>query len=269
MEVVGQPPRIPDSNRDHPPKSPGRNSFFIQDILSPEFGNRQLKEQYYAYLHYYYSLHMHNMILLRNQHQLQQHLQKDHKLDEELTSGQFDPRKIAAQDHATAVIRPIPRNFVATAAGGKTVLHTAPFLADHSPQIVLKPMTVFAGEKNAMGHHDLSSSNVGSTDSRQHRHGKDLGMERLCNKDKRELATDYNKSGEKKESLKRDNEVLDRTDSGEGVAKSCGTASEDGQDGGTNPTEDGKSLWPAWVYCTRYSDRPSSGRCRKGDRFLL
>ncbi|XP_011874911.1 PREDICTED: probable serine/threonine-protein kinase DDB_G0278901 isoform X1 [Vollenhovia emeryi] len=27
--------------------------------------------------------------------------------------------------------------------------------------------------------------------------------------------------------------------------------------GGTDP---GKMLWPAWVYCTRYSDRPSSGR---------
>jgi homeobox protein engrailed len=23
----------------------------------------------------------------------------------------------------------------------------------------------------------------------------------------------------------------------------------------------GSQLWPAWVYCTRYSDRPSSGEC--------
>nr|XP_012227331.1 PREDICTED: muscle segmentation homeobox-like isoform X2 [Linepithema humile] len=29
---------------------------------------------------------------------------------------------------------------------------------------------------------------------------------------------------------------------------------------GTAGTDPGKMLWPAWVYCTRYSDRPSSGR---------
>lgn len=28
---------------------------------------------------------------------------------------------------------------------------------------------------------------------------------------------------------------------------------------GTTGTDPGKMLWPAWVYCTRYSDRPSSG----------
>lgn len=26
--------------------------------------------------------------------------------------------------------------------------------------------------------------------------------------------------------------------------------------------QDGNILWPAWVYCTRYSDRPSSGECQ-------
>ncbi|XP_032681106.1 homeobox protein invected-like isoform X1 [Odontomachus brunneus] len=30
--------------------------------------------------------------------------------------------------------------------------------------------------------------------------------------------------------------------------------------GTTTSTDPGKMLWPAWVYCTRYSDRPSSGR---------
>lgn len=29
---------------------------------------------------------------------------------------------------------------------------------------------------------------------------------------------------------------------------------------GTTGTDPGKMLWPAWVYCTRYSDRPSSGK---------
>jgi hypothetical protein len=27
----------------------------------------------------------------------------------------------------------------------------------------------------------------------------------------------------------------------------------------TNDGKKGPQLWPAWVYCTRYSDRPSSG----------
>ena len=28
----------------------------------------------------------------------------------------------------------------------------------------------------------------------------------------------------------------------------------------TSPRQGGGQLWPAWVYCTRYSDRPSAGR---------
>ncbi|XP_052864321.1 segmentation polarity homeobox protein engrailed-like [Anopheles cruzii] len=37
-------------------------------------------------------------------------------------------------------------------------------------------------------------------------------------------------------------------------AKSETSSSKDGEGGG--------NLWPAWVYCTRYSDRPSSGKSR-------
>lgn len=54
-------------------------------------------------------------------------------------------------------------------------------------------------------------------------------------------------------------------------------AAEKGEDGKPGPVDlskaeekSGKSegsgqpmLWPAWVYCTRYSDRPSSGNCHK------
>jgi hypothetical protein len=29
----------------------------------------------------------------------------------------------------------------------------------------------------------------------------------------------------------------------------------------TSDSAKGSQLWPAWVYCTRYSDRPSSGEC--------
>lgn len=38
--------------------------------------------------------------------------------------------------------------------------------------------------------------------------------------------------------------------------KTSGSASGDGASGGSGQP----MLWPAWVYCTRYSDRPSSGR---------
>lgn len=30
---------------------------------------------------------------------------------------------------------------------------------------------------------------------------------------------------------------------------------------GSTKDENGSQLWPAWIYCTRYSDRPSSGMC--------
>lgn len=32
-------------------------------------------------------------------------------------------------------------------------------------------------------------------------------------------------------------------------------------DAGSSKDENGSQLWPAWIYCTRYSDRPSSGEC--------
>lgn len=56
---------------------------------------------------------------------------------------------------------------------------------------------------------------------------------------------------------------------GTGAASLCSAASTVGADSGSgesssssstlpqNPRD--QSLWPAWVYCTRYSDRPSSG----------
>ncbi|XP_070068189.1 homeobox protein invected-like [Drosophila takahashii] len=41
-----------------------------------------------------------------------------------------------------------------------------------------------------------------------------------------------------------------------GGAGTTGVASKSGEDSGT------PIVWPAWVYCTRYSDRPSSGRSK-------
>ncbi len=45
-----------------------------------------------------------------------------------------------------------------------------------------------------------------------------------------------------------------------------------GSDGSKSVDGDGKEkegrLWPAWVYCTRYSDRPSSGKSKSTSFFL-
>lgn len=42
-----------------------------------------------------------------------------------------------------------------------------------------------------------------------------------------------------------------------GMESSDDTKSETG----STKDENGSQLWPAWIYCTRYSDRPSSGEC--------
>lgn len=42
-----------------------------------------------------------------------------------------------------------------------------------------------------------------------------------------------------------------------GMESSDDTKSETG----STKDENGSQLWPAWIYCTRYSDRPSSGMC--------
>ena len=43
------------------------------------------------------------------------------------------------------------------------------------------------------------------------------------------------------------------------AASSTGADSLAGEAG--RQAQGGQSLWPAWIYCTRYSDRPSSGKC--------
>ncbi|XP_037543064.1 homeobox protein engrailed-1-like [Nematolebias whitei] len=47
----------------------------------------------------------------------------------------------------------------------------------------------------------------------------------------------------------------DRTGGGDRVRNGTGTKAPDSQ----------ALLWPAWVYCTRYSDRPSSGKTRTSE----
>ncbi|XP_063370838.1 homeobox protein invected-like isoform X1 [Cydia amplana] len=47
------------------------------------------------------------------------------------------------------------------------------------------------------------------------------------------------------------------------LSKGDDSASNSGSTTGTT-SGDGPMVWPAWVYCTRYSDRPSSGRSKYG-----
>lgn len=44
------------------------------------------------------------------------------------------------------------------------------------------------------------------------------------------------------------------------------SAGSDATGSGDQQSND-KEMWPAWVYCTRYSDRPSSGKCAKSFSF--
>jgi hypothetical protein len=50
---------------------------------------------------------------------------------------------------------------------------------------------------------------------------------------------------------------------GNGKEPSLSPAAAAAAAGGTGDEKKGnETLWPAWVYCTRYSDRPSSGKQR-------
>ncbi|CAH0761761.1 unnamed protein product [Diatraea saccharalis] len=48
------------------------------------------------------------------------------------------------------------------------------------------------------------------------------------------------------------------------LSKSEDSSSNQGSTTSTTTGEGGPMVWPAWVYCTRYSDRPSSGRSKYG-----
>lgn len=47
------------------------------------------------------------------------------------------------------------------------------------------------------------------------------------------------------------------------VSRDSGMESSDDTKSESGSTKDENALWPAWVYCTRYSDRPSSGKFLK------
>ncbi|CAL8313665.1 unnamed protein product [Merluccius merluccius] len=64
----------------------------------------------------------------------------------------------------------------------------------------------------------------------------------------------------KKPAIARDASPKSRVES----ADQCLSSDSDSSQASSNPSAKPPMLWPAWVYCTRYSDRPSSGpRSRK------
>lgn len=67
--------------------------------------------------------------------------------------------------------------------------------------------------------------------------------------------------GEKEREIPKTVEVQRRPDSAGSVVSSTssGTPSTCGSTDASQSQSGNASLWPAWVYCTRYSDRPSSG----------
>ncbi|KAG7263058.1 hypothetical protein CRUP_030786 [Coryphaenoides rupestris] len=71
-------------------------------------------------------------------------------------------------------------------------------------------------------------------------------------------------SAAKKPTIARQASPKSRVENADQCLSSDSDSSQAGSQGGSNPPAKPPMLWPAWVYCTRYSDRPSSGpRSRK------
>lgn len=70
-----------------------------------------------------------------------------------------------------------------------------------------------------------------------------------------EASTTHTSSGGKEAEIESEEPLKPR---GENVDQCLGSESDSSQSNSNGQTGQGM-LWPAWVYCTRYSDRPSSG----------
>lgn len=69
-------------------------------------------------------------------------------------------------------------------------------------------------------------------------------------------STPHTVNAAKKAALEAEEPLKGRGESGE----QCLSTDSDSSQASSNPQKSSQPLlWPAWVYCTRYSDRPSSG----------
>lgn len=68
-------------------------------------------------------------------------------------------------------------------------------------------------------------------------------------------STPHTVTGTKKPTIAADEPLKSRGENGD----QCLSSDSDSSQASSNPAQSQPMLWPAWVYCTRYSDRPSSG----------
>lgn len=68
-------------------------------------------------------------------------------------------------------------------------------------------------------------------------------------------STPHTVTGTKKPTITVEEPLKARSENGD----QCLSSDSDSSQASSNPSMSQPMLWPAWVYCTRYSDRPSSG----------
>lgn len=72
-------------------------------------------------------------------------------------------------------------------------------------------------------------------------------------------STPHTVTGNKKPAIAAEEPLKPRRENGD----QCLSSDSDSSQASSNPPMSQPMLWPAWVYCTRYSDRPSSGWCSR------
>lgn len=68
-------------------------------------------------------------------------------------------------------------------------------------------------------------------------------------------STPHTVTGTKRSAIAAEEPLKPRRENGD----QCLSSDSDSSQASSNPSMSQPMLWPAWVYCTRYSDRPSSG----------
>ena len=275
-------------DNDVKPTNNGRHGFFIQDILRPEFGSRQLTEQYYAYLQYCCSLQMHNMMLLRGAAMtatnnvmtsplapLPTHAQYKravvspvfHQRPSELQSHLFHKQINAVNNlkerclsNDTSGNQPkaeVDSGFRKKRRTSGSRSHAAnddPANRQPDARINIATSPRVGGISNAFDAIDktgrLSTCDViGSPAIHEHRHDDDSRMQ-----------ADDALDGAGASRLQQRHDYGDTSSDGGSSSSDTQSQARLSEDSGGAGGAVGDKPWPAWVYCTRYSDRPSSGK---------
>ena len=210
--------------------------FSIQEILSPSFGHRSVQSRYCAaYLnYYYYSLQMQQLMLLRNATSLAgapagallSHAQTTHGAtvgrDSHISDVTVSSEKHRTDTRAASRSGDM-KNSHSTSRDDVTNRRIA--LPTQAPRTIQHDdaMTSRIAQRSTCDD-DVTSE---SSDASSTRVSRDVTSSSLHNSSLSPEATDVTRVGEQ-----------------------VSAGAQKMQEGGR---------WPAWVYCTRYSDRPSSG----------